>query len=266
MSKRSRASGANVSFFAFQDIITSVTGILILIVMFLIISLEQPGLLTSEEPVPEISLDELKKRIAEGLETIRKVEELRIKAGGASEEDLRAQIAELKAGLTDKPESTNDKDVRVQVEEAEKEVEAKTKSVADLMVKKSELEGEVDKIKGLTTSKADGLAHAKNSSNIWLHKGENPLKPIILDVYGDRAVLRDLEDAAKAEEMNVDVLGAGVDRLISSHDKASSYFVFFVRPSGITLFKQVRQKVVEADYSVGFNAIDEETVIQIAPD
>ncbi len=259
-------TGANVSFFAFQDIITSVTGILLLLVIFLILQLEVPGLLPIENPVPEISLDELKKRIAEGIQKIREVEEVKIKAGGESEEKLIAQIADLKAGLSAKPENSEDKDIKVQVETTKKEIEGITKVVTDFTAKKSELEGEAEKVRGLVEAKANGLADAQNSSQIWLHKGTSTQEPILLDVREDKAILRDFSDPDIAEEMTGADMVSGFNRLVQRSSKESSYFVFFVRPKAIGSFKALRTLAIDAGFSVGYNPIDEGTEINIAPE
>ncbi len=64
MRRRRIKSDANVSFFAFQDIITSVSGILILIVLMMVLMLRTPsGGVAPVEPSETRSPEELAKLI-----------------------------------------------------------------------------------------------------------------------------------------------------------------------------------------------------------
>lgn len=266
MARARKASGANVSFFSFQDIITSVTGILLLIVIFLILQLTKPGLLPSAIPVPDVSLEELKERIALGLEKIKEIEEIKLKASGKSEEDLKLRIAELREALAEEAEKSDDADARIQVEKTEAEMKEITNTVTELTIKKSELEGEAEKIRGQVESKANGIAEAENSSKIWLHRGASSLEPLLLDVREDKAILRRFSNPKASEEMaGADMLPA-FNRLVQDSNKTSSYFVFLVRPKGIANFNQFRAMALGSGFSVGFHPIDGETEIDIAPD
>lgn len=255
-----------MSFFAFQDIITSVTGILVLIVILLVLKITQPGLLPSAESIPDISLEELEKKIAEGLEKIREVEEIRFKAGGASEEDLVAQIAELKAGLSAEPENAEVNEIKVQIEGLEEEIKKDTEATVDLMVDKSRLQGEAEKIQGLVSAKADDLAESKSSARIWLHKGASNVTPFVVEVNEDKAILRHLDDPTKVEEWPAAEMLSKITTLAGQSNKESSYFVFFVRPNAILQFGTLINAVRTAGFGVGYHPLDETTQLRIAPE
>jgi hypothetical protein len=266
MSRRKRGFSANLSFFAFQDIITSVTGILILVVMLMVLQLKQPGLLPAADLIPDVSIEELEKRIAEGLDRIREIEELKLKAGGESELDLQAQIADLKAGLAAKPENAEANELRVQIEGLKEEIKKTTDATVDLTVKRDREKGEVERIRGLVQAKADDLAESTRSAHIWLHKGASDLTPLVVEVNGDKAILRDLTDPSKVEEWTAAEMLAKLSELAGRSDKSKSYFVFFVRPGGILAFANLVSAAQGAGFGVGYHPIDETTAIRVAPE
>ncbi len=266
MARRSRAFSANLSFFAFQDIITSVTGILILVVMMLVLQLKVPGLLPMVDPIPEIPLAELEKRIAEGLERIKEVEILRLKSAGENESDLNAQIADLKAGLELNSENAEVNEIRVQIDGLEKEIKKTTETTVNLTMKRDADMGEMEKIQGLITAAADDLAESKSASHIWLHKGSTDLDPLVVEVNEDKAILTDLSDPTKMEEWSAEEMQAKITGLAGRSNKESSYFVFFIRPQGIRQFAILSQIVEAAGFDVGFHPLDESTQLRYAPE
>lgn len=248
-----------MSFFAFQDIITAVSGILILIVIFLILMLQRPGLL----PIPidlanDLTLGELDDLIAEATEKLRKFEWLKLEAAGATEAELRAEIAELEASLSS-DENPEGKEIREELAAVEKEVEEVKKENSKKQEKRDMLAGEVEVLRGEVESKANDLAEAEESSQIWLHAGTSTRRPIIIEVDEEAGILRDFDDPDKKDEMTL----AQFATFVKQQDSTSSYFVFFVRPKGVLAFKVLRQLAVAEGFGVGYNAIGDDTDIMI---
>ena len=100
MRRRRIKSDANVSFFAFQDIITSVSGIRILIVLMMVLMLRTPsGGVAPVETSETRPLEELEKLIETAIAKIRELAVNDLETGGETVAELEAAIARLEKGL-----------------------------------------------------------------------------------------------------------------------------------------------------------------------
>jgi hypothetical protein len=259
MARRRSSGGANVSFFAFQDIITAVSGILILIVIFLILMLEQPGLMKVPVEVPNnLTLGELDDLITEATDRIREFEILKLEMAGASESKLRAEIGELRAGLEGK-EDPQGKELQEELESVQAKVASLEKKVSELEAEQEGVAGVAEELRGRVDSKADGLAKSKDASQIWLHPGKQEKVPVIIVVGQGGAEIRDFSNPEDIENVSPGAFRA----ILATSDKEASYFMFFIRPEGINVFRTLANMAQEEGFRVGYQALDAETEIRL---
>ncbi len=263
MSRRRRSQGVNVSFFAFQDIITSVTGILILIVILLVLMIQSPGVLDIPVERPNnLTLAELEALIAEAKQKYIDFEELKQKTAGATDSQLKAEIQGIKDSLNADVDPRG-KGLQAELEAAEKEVVEVEKEATKLEDEKEEIAGTVAEIKGEVDSKADGLAKALESSDIWLKIGDSDKTPLPIVVDGAGIDVLDFADPEKKTRHTAGSMITEFSKIMDQSDSATSYFVFFVKPSGIANLQQFRAIVQQSDFSLGYSPINEEVDVKL---
>lgn len=257
MPKRRKAGGANVSFFAFQDIITAVSGILILIVIFLILMLEQPGLMNVPVESPnDLTLEELDDLIREAEKRIREFEVLKLDIAGVTDSDLRAEIGEIKASML-KEESPETKALRNRLEALKTELDSIQKKAAELETQENQLAGMAELLRGSIDAKADDLAKSKEAKQIWLQPGQTERSPLVVIVEKGGATISGFQNGGLMENVSA----SQFDTLLSTTDRATAYFLFFVRPSGIIPFRAMANSALDEGFPISHRALDEETEI-----
>lgn len=257
MPKRRKSGGANVSFFAFQDIITAVSGILILIVIFLILMLEQPGLMNVPVEKPnDLTLEELDDLVRKAKEKIREFEILKLDLAGVTDSKLQAEIGEIRESML-KEEPTESKALRNRLEALKTELESVQEKAAELEAEQNRLAGIAEQLRGRINAKADDLAQSKAVKQIWLHPGDTNRNPFVVVVEKDGATISGFKNGERKKKVTPDQFNA----LLSTADKSSDYFLFFIRPSGVAPFRTMANAALDEGFPISHRALDAETQI-----
>ena len=257
MPRQRKTGGANASFFAFQDIITAVSGILILIVIFLILMLEQPGLMSIPVEKPNnLTLGDLDDLIRDAKKRIREFEMLKLEVVGVTDSSLRAEIGEMKASMQSE-ESPESLTLRSRLEALKTELEKLEKQNADLETSHNQAAGVAEQLQGSIDAKADDLAKSKETPQIWLHPGETDKEPVVVIVEEGGALVKGF--AGEREKVTT----AEFRSILATTDKQSSYFLFFIRPSGVGAFRTMANLALDEGCTINHRALDEETEIQL---
>ncbi len=272
-----RSGGSGVSFFAFQDIITAVTGILVIITVFLSLNIKEGS--ASPESANDAEAPELKARLEELLESIasrRQAAEAASDSSTAAPKSMELEIAmlekeasELAAFVAARTPSPNDKpqspldaaiarDVALELVDARvlaakiarlKAEEAKTsttRSVAEAEVKRRE---------------AELLAELERKNRLQLirDRSRSSKEPVIA-VLDDSGVSLQRFDSASAEHC------PGLSDFRSQVSKLSSlenYFVFYNKPSGAAAIDDYLEAASTAGFEVGYDAVPEDFVLEL---
>jgi len=228
--------------------------------------IQAPGLIDIPvKPTGNLTLSEMDELIADATREIQEFEEMKLKAAGATEAELRAEIAGIKEGLEGE-ENPQGKEIRKNLEMAEKEVKEIQEKASELEDEKKEQAGTVDKIAGNVKSKADGLAKSMQSSDVWLKKGStgNLPIPILIDATG--ITVKNFTKPAKSTRILTADFGSEFSRIAAGIDPGSSYIVFFVMPSGISNLTILRKICSDHGVSVGFQPTEEGADIRLSPE
>jgi hypothetical protein len=253
MNRLRQRGGVRISFFSFQDIITSVTGILILVTLMLSFSLRLDA--EPEERRVENQLRAQRDRLAEIERENAAMQRRRIEATTLpNSAQAQARIEALQreeAQLKERRERTEEALRALREEGAELEKSAK------LRVEVSELERRVQELR-------DKIEKEKTNSNRLV---------IIPDEETQRSVKRAVAmvvsgDSLRAERINV---GDARDFAITSResllpilrrfDPAKEFVVFYFRPSGAKWFDAFRDEARRAGFEVGYDAVEEQKEI-----
>lgn len=263
MSKPRRIQGANVSFFAFQDIITAVTGILILIVILMVLMLRQPGLVdVPVEMTENRSLEELNALIEEAIVKIKKYAGMDLDTGNETEAGLKEQIEQLQKKL-----DTGVDPLRLallqEVESAESELQAAIEGAASLRQQKDAASLALVEIQATVNSKADFVQETTESAQVWLKLRPSDKSPILLELDSDGGVLRDIADPEVKTRIASGSLIERVKQIARAADGAESYFVLFIRPSGIQFLPPLQELLHQEGFDLGYRPLDENTDLKI---
>ncbi|MEO8615455.1 MAG: hypothetical protein ABI600_09960 [Luteolibacter sp.] len=271
------------NFFSFQDIIMSVTGILIVIALMLALQIdrvtESPDhkqISGDSEPadVNQHDLETLQIKMQEMKEHLELLQSASRKT--ESESEIKTQIAKLEdqiSGMVSRPQS----DARTPLDSTPI-ASVKSKAVEILRLREEIKECE-DAI--LRSSHSAGLASGKMME---LEQKVRELEAMIAAARLENKklrLIRGLSDTTK-EPVIIDV-GEGRMRImrfdkpqpielkslqdfyvqIKNFRKQDQYFVLYFRPSGAARFEELRQAVKNSGFEVGYDAIDEDAELSL---
>ena len=263
MRRRRIKSDANVSFFAFQDIITSVSGILILIVLMMVLMLRTPsGGVAPVETSETRPLEELEKLIETAIAKIRELAVNDLETGGETVAELEAAIARLEKGLDEDGDPLRRALLR-EVEAAAAELARIREQVVASEALREAARAELAKVEAAIAARADFLRENQDASQVWLRFNPTEKVPVILELSGAGAVLRDIRKAEFRENIAAAALPGRVRELAGQNDQTSAYFVLFIRPSGIGQVSILSEVLTEEGFSLGYRPLAEGAVVKI---
>jgi myosin heavy subunit len=265
------------SFFSFQDIIMSVTGILIVIALMLALQVDKitvksssGGLSTDTDQLSARSgdLENLEETLAglkEQLETLqnatRKTE---------SEAELVNQIARLEERVLNL--SSQNPTVKNTANNSAEfaEVKAKTAEILRLREEIKKHEEAIAQMAEQVASSGDVMQQLEQkvkeleaqvvtarlkSRNLRLIRelSDTTKEPIIVDVRSENIRLMRFDQAQVTEVGSNDEFRVAITRF----RKQDQYFVFYFRPDGTSRFNTLRDIVKNAGFEVGYDAIEE---------
>ncbi len=278
MSSRLRSlNSTKISFFAFQDIITSVSGILILVTLILATELDRPTSRTTHDADPE-----LERRLSETLrqqsevdaqnrnlqtllaaaETAPAAEKLevditRLRSQLADEKKKHASIAE-QLGASQSAIEARDRtlgltDLKAQIQRVIQEAESLAREEAKVRNEMSRLNQRVASVQSKL------LKLREREGKLWLipDKSSTTKEPILATISGSGAKVEHFDHPDQAKEFNKTTARTEFDSYLGEAKPLDQYVVFLVRPSGIKLFERLVKLARDKGFEVGFDALEE---------
>lgn len=257
MSSRSGGADAPLSLFSFQDVITSITGIMILVVLLLVLEVIHSK---TSEPLKEIPTD-VESRIAslqrEKDRLDRKIKEIQgdvERLGGMNPEQVAADIKREKnraAVLGGKKEECGDA-----IEQTHGDIRKIGEDIARLEQEKERLRRELeDLIKQLAEAKRVRLECRCSKQHILVQCSGKGIKAQPLDGRG---------------EVLSFIPAGGTDRLASlrkfrewalKRDKGDVHFIAVVKPSAAPYAGQVVDTLRRDGFAVGYEPLEEDKTV-----
>jgi hypothetical protein len=264
---------------SFQDIIMSVTGILIVISLLLALDIDQQPYELSRTGVsgdtdsPVASQAELSEVLDKLVRAETQLEELTvteqtIESEGALKAEisrLEEEIARLAAKSSNQKMETDDVDseilakgveiVRItsEIEELRKRLEDASGVVDEVSPRLRELENKVKQAESaVAAARLKGL-----KVKLVPEQSDTTKEPIIVDLSRTRALVMRFDHPHPVAAANLPEFY----RIIEHFEPTKQYFVLFVRPSGADRFEQIRQAIVNSMFEVGYDAVEEDTEI-----
>ena len=278
MSSRLRSlNSTKISFFAFQDIITCVSGILILITLILATELDRPTSRTTHDADPELErkLSETLRQQAEVDAQNRNLQGLLAAAETApAAEKLETDITRLRAQLAE--EKTKHASVAEQLAASQSAFEARDRTLG-LTDLKAQIQREVQEAESLARQEAKVreemtileqrvasvqlklLKLREREGKLWLipDKSFTTKEPILATTSGSGAKVEQFDHPDQAKEFSKSSAPTEFDSYLGKAKPLDQYVVFLVRPSGIELFERLLKLAREKGFEVGFDALEE---------
>ena len=265
MSRRHRRRDESpVSFFSFQDVITSVTGILILVTLLLTLELVARGEAAPAAIEQEPSASELRGRLRDGEQQLSR---------------LKKQTAELQAILgeaaTASPVAAEE-----DVEVLEREIRAARDRGRQLRNEVAAAESELQTARTAAESDANRAAEAQSAAAesqrrleafrqskrlVVLPGGDERKKPLLVECAGGGVTVASLEGDGGLRVLQK-WQGEAVGELLEwarSRDAGTEYFLVMVRPDGVSAGKRAILLLREAGFDVGWEPLEAD--VQLMP-
>ncbi|MFO0899985.1 MAG: hypothetical protein U0836_21340 [Pirellulales bacterium] len=266
MARRRRGPTAAFSLFSFQDIITSVTGIVLLVTLLLSLELVNrvPG-----EPAAAVSPAATNTELAELQQEAKR---------------LQAELAAGQEELTAFAESTP-AEVQRRRTAVEAEARALETEVRDLGQQQTALAGERTTLERASAASAeqqqtleqtaaerqqaaDELAGLKSRNAVLFNPDQAPGRTVwLVDVAADSVGIRRFQAGAERTEFRGRWLNSAASQALAqmrSWRPGSDQPVLLVRPSGIKSFEEIAAALRGRGFDLGFDVLEEEQSVDLA--
>ena len=277
MRGRLRAGGAAVGFFAFQDIITSVIGIVIFIALLLSLFIGTEADDLRKKRIAELATPEQLAELDALLVRIRALQNDLGSALSVSNSNPQSRIANLEEWLAplisqietvkqSTPTASSDQ------EKIQADLKALEKLLADHQAKRDRLQKDLAEA-GATNESLQRqieeiqkaiLAEEKKRNDIWLIPDEaiTTKRPVLAIVSSSGFEVKTLDDSGKGSSSRN---GTDIANLLKPYSTLENYVVFYVRPSAFPSWADIRESVHKLAFEIGYEPVREYQNIQLGP-
>jgi hypothetical protein len=281
MRDRLRSFDSKITFFAFADIITAVSGMLIFITLLLATDLGRPTDNSSQAANAELNrqLQETLTKQAQVDAETRDLQRLlaaantapapdklqsdisRLRTDLASEKSkhsgLAEQLAASKSTLDDRDKLLGLTAVKENIQERADELQAMARTNANIRDETAALEKKIASVQ----TKIQKLR--AREGQVWLvpDRQTKTKEPILAIVGGNGLTLERFNHPELTKTFNTDSAHSGLESYLKHANPAGQYVVFLIRPSGIGEFKDLVELARANSFEVGFDALEEDREI-----
>jgi hypothetical protein len=278
MSRRGRAKGSAVSLFAFQDIITSVTAIMILLVLILTLELitrsQQRGVSVEDRRVAR-ELGQNVTALEERADLMRAelvaIQSAAGRAASFSEAETRRrtkQADELAAQVAEEVELLEGELRKAGTARRNSERELLASQAGPAQESVAHLEAMNDRAIAMelaNTAERErqaetrvGPTQAAAATFVFNASRDTSLEPRLVEVAGNGLSVL---EAGAPQPRRFSGPGPAFNRWLAERDAGSEYVVVILRPSGIKLYNQVLEAVRKAGLAVGAELVGESMAV-----
>jgi hypothetical protein len=285
MSKRFRTLDSKISFFAFADIITAVSGMLIFITLLLATDLGKPVDDRSQSARSELEQqleDTLAQQVEADSQNQRLQELLAIAETAPDAEKLQADIAKLRAQLSE--EQQKQAVLADQMSGSQAAIAARDK-VLGLTDLKTKIQGAIQDAESIGRQESSArselakweqqVANTQSQllklrafeGHLWLipEQSKTAKEPVIVTVNEKGIIVERFDKPALKKEFSNAESASGLKDYLQGLKPLNQYVVFYLKPSGIALFQKLVQIGRDKGFEVGFDALAENQTIDFSP-
>lgn len=267
---KGRSIGPTVSFFAFQDIITAVVGIFILITLILVLELSQRVEAAASPPTANVdqiertikSLEAETQRLA--LEYTKRIEE-QTEIVDLNEFSRASKVENLEAKIRAAVEQTAT--IHEQSQQIDRMIEQEEEKESALLRASEKLEGDRDRIEELNEQLADlnGTINRLNSEDGLIYRDETGDGRFLCILTLDSSGIELKDGASKLiRRFGTSDWFDAFKNWIQQSNIRSRHFLLLVRPSGAKDFDRVRDLLVQNNCVYGFDVVADDHNTQLS--
>lgn len=257
MSQLRTVREARINFIFFQDIITCVMGILILVTLMLSFSLGGDEAGSPEDQKIEADLRQTKKALAQIEDQNRSSEQKALQLASLPDRaTLETQLEILKRAAMQSAEQLRESQNAAAALKAQQErASAQAQEATNIEKEIATLQQQLD------STRAQLVAARANTNSVYIipapEAQDARRQPVAIIVSGNKMQIRRLSGGAPQE--HAIILGATDLRpILTALDPAREYVVFYFRPSGAKWFVEFRQLARSLGFAIGYDAIEEQ--------
>lgn len=288
------------SFFAFQDVITAVLGILILIALQLSFSINvlkgeegnQEGRVDAEIVTEQEFIDKRKEReeLEERLSRLREqnreilVKKEALESAGESlqviEDAIRILIAEveqleldldsLQQTLAEKRETLRKEAAKLGLSSVQSEVAELTESSREDSRIISALKERMEELSSsLSNSQEELSTEKKRKDSVWMipERDNDGKSPLLVTIDGSKMRFEEFDKPESLRVLNTSSLTSSFEAGVEKYDKRKFKIVFLFKPSGAIYFEKVIELAKKLGFEVGYDPVEErQKIIFSLPD
>ena len=270
----------------FQDIMTAVTGILILIVILQIIQVNDAPSKTTENKAATAEQREVLKKLQEQLQAAEEEDvSLRRKLRESAQQqesdtspmssaEIAGQIAsskqqlqQLESDLVKEKKGQQDRDSAVGLAQDEQNLTASEQKAAASKSKSASLDQQKKDDQSEVQSLEVKLHDAEElQKRLYLipDEAQTSKEPVVAVVSQTGIEFSRFNHPTDSKRVsNVDDEDT-IGRAIDSYSSGDQYFVFYIKPSGVSVFQKLYKIALGKGFDVGFDAIEENQHIIVA--
>lgn len=282
MRERFRTFDSKITFFAFADIITAVSGMLVFITLLLATDLGRPvpALSHSPQSTEGQQLQDTLSRQADVDTDIDRLQALLAAAESApSVPKLQADVAALQAQLTAAQQKQTALDTQVAGRQAAVEARDQALGLTDL---KSSIHAALRQVQAVDDNATDArakmnaleqqIARAQSvlaklkqrKGQLWLipDRTVTTKEPILVTVAGSGISIARFNRATR--QANASDAGEVFSSYLSKANSTNEYVVFLIKPSGVFLFQSLVQSARDMGFNVGYDALEEDRQVHFS--
>jgi hypothetical protein len=273
---------SKITFFAFADIITAVSGMLIFITLLLATDLGQPTRDRAAAAIVESQIEETLARQQKADEQNARLESLLSNAQAAPDagklqtdidrirvelEDARKQQLALAERLAGSHAATQARDARLGLSDLAASVQrtlgealAIGRRDGDARVAMAPLKAQVERLENTL------VRLRQRDGQVWLipdHNGTTK-EPVLVTVGKAGATVERFNHPEQRKQWDGAAADSQFRAYLGKNDAAKQYVVFLIRPSGISLFQELLQAARGAGFEVGYDALEEDREIHFS--
>ena len=268
-----------MNLFSFQDIIMSVMGILVLITLLLALFLVTPS---KANLANQDAISELETALASGIRDADTQHAISVSLRVAlakmrdrpNTNQLASELAQVRGVVAVESNKLNEVNQKISGLEADRiekiaklglndleaTIKATIKQAQRVRSANEKDEVVVRKQEQLVSEARDSLATLKKDANkLWLipsTKG-NSKEPLLVTVSGTGIELNRFNRPEDKQIFPSGKAVSGLKQEMAGMNPAKDYVLFYIRPSGVKLFKACKEVTDESRFQIGFDAVEE---------
>lgn len=289
MSRRSRSRDVAISLFSFQDIITSVTAIMILLVLILTLELItraatkgvaaedrrvaadlRRSLLEREQELLKVqqragdAQDSAREAAGYSLKTITR----RLAAAQRQEQTLHDEIERLEMQMTRADAARREAESRLTTAQAADHDSGHDRAQeTELLARTMEEANERERVRQAAEAKTARAVGTGARTLLFNPPPDEGLEPLLVEV-SEQGISTAATRAAPSRTFPWALLGGPSQAFgawLADHDTSREYVVIILRPSGIDRYDAVRETVTAAGFALGTELIGEGMDVVMGP-